>query len=112
MRSIRLVGLSAILALATATSFASPARADEDHFDLSVANHEIKVTAKAGWHINADYSWAVKNGGDKIKVKEDFKLEKGIAVVSGVPAGTYTLKGAVCSESACAPFVKENVTIK
>ena len=34
------------------------------------------------------------------------RLEQSKATVS-LPKGTYTLKGAVCSESNCAPFTKE-----
>lgn len=101
---LRFFGISAVLALAT---LALPATAEDSNFDLTQAKGEIKVIPHAGWHINLDYSWSVKKGGDKIKTKGDFKLDKSAAVVSGVPAGSYTLKGAVCSESNCAPFAKE-----
>jgi hypothetical protein len=107
MRPIRFLAFSAVVAMAT---LVSPARAD-DNFDMTVTKGQITVTAKAGWHINQDYSWAVKVGADKVKKKEDFKLDKGTATVTGVPSGTVTVKGAVCSESACAPFTKENVTV-
>lgn len=103
MSPVRMFGISAIVALATV---AFPALAD-DNFDLAQGKGEVTVTAKSGWHINPDYSWSVKRGTDKIKSKEDFKLEKGKATVTGLTAGTYTLKGAVCSESNCAPFTKE-----
>ena len=108
MRPIQTLGLSAVLAIAT---LVSPARAEEEHFDLAVTKGEIKVTAKPGWHIILDYSWAVNKGSDKVKTKDDFKLEKATATVTGVPAGTVTVRGAVCSESACAPFTKDNVTV-
>lgn len=103
MRPMSFLGISAIAALIT---FGSTARAD-GNFDLSIAHGQVTVTAHSGWHINKDYSWAVKKGGDKIKTKADFNLAQSTATVSGVPKGTYTLKGAVCSESNCAPFAKE-----
>ena len=107
MRPIRFLGLFAVLAIAT---LASPAMAD-DNFDVQTSKGEIKIVPHAGWHINTDYSWAVKKGDDKVKTKDDFKLDKATAVVTGVPSGTFTLRGAVCSESACAPFKKDNVTV-
>lgn len=107
MRPIRFLGFSAALAIAT---LVSPARAD-DNFDMTVSKGQITITAKPGWHINQDYSWAVKKGDDKVKSKADFKLDKGTATVGGIPSGTFTVRGAVCSESACAPFKKENVSV-
>jgi hypothetical protein len=103
MRPIKTFGLSALLALAT---IAIPALAD-DNFDLAAGKGQVTVTPKSGWHINQDYSWSIKKGGDKVKSKEDFKLDKASATVTGIPAGTYTLKGAVCSENNCAPFAKD-----
>jgi hypothetical protein len=103
MRPMSFLGISAILAFVT---LGSPARAD-DNYDVNVAKGAVTVTAHSGWHINKDYSWAVKKGSDKVKSKEDFNLAQSTATVSGVPKGTYTLKGAVCSESNCAPFTKE-----
>jgi hypothetical protein len=108
MRPISILGFSAVLAIAT---LVSPARAEEEHFDLAVSTGQIKVTPKAGWHINLDYSWAIKKGSDKVKTKDDFKLDKASATVTGVPAGTVTVRGAVCSENACAPFTKDNVSV-
>jgi hypothetical protein len=108
MRPIRFLGFSAIVAIAT---LVSTARAEDEHFDVATSKGEIKVTPKPGWHINLDYSWAVKKGSDKVKTKDDFKLDKASATVTGVPAGVVTVRGAVCSENACAPFTKENVTV-
>lgn len=103
MRPMSFLGISAIAALIT---IGSPARAD-GNFDLSIGNGQITVTAHSGWHVNQEYGWAVKKGTDKIKTKADFNFTKTTATVSGVPKGTYTLKGAVCSDSNCAPFAKE-----
>jgi hypothetical protein len=103
MRPMSFLGICAIAALVT---FGSTARAD-DNYDVNVASGQVTVTAHSGWHINKDYSWAVKKGTDKVKSKADFNLAQTTATVSGVAKGTYTLKGAVCSESNCAPFTKE-----
>ncbi len=102
MRPTLFLGISAILSFAT---LSSPALAED--FDLQVGKGQVTVTAHSGWHINQDYSWSLKKGGDKVKSKDDFKLDTGKATLSGVPAGQYTLKGAVCSESNCAPFSKD-----
>jgi len=102
---VRTLGLATVVALALAT-VTSPALAD-DNFDLTQSKGQVTVTPKAGWHINLDYSWSVKKGADKIKSKEHFKLDKGSATVTDIPAGSYTLKGAVCSENNCAPFAKD-----
>lgn len=103
MQPMRILGLSTLLALATV---AFPAMAD-DNFNLSQGKGQVTVTPKTGWHINLDYSWSVKKGADKVKTKDDFKLDKATATVTGIPAGSYTLKGAVCSENNCAPFAKD-----
>lgn len=100
MRPIRILGLSALLGLAT---LAAPAFADSN-YSVAAGKGQITVTPAKGWHINQDYSWAVKQGDTKVKAKTDFKLDAATATVSGVPAGSYTLKGAVCSENNCAPF--------
>ena len=109
MRPIRILGLSAMLAFATLAS--SPASADDLHCSVNIGHGQITVTPASGWHINKDYSWAVKQGDTKVKAKGDFTLAPTSASVSGVPAGSYTLKGAVCSEDNCAPF-KTTVTVQ
>jgi hypothetical protein len=111
MRLTRILGLAALSSAIAFATLASPAGAEEEHFDLKVAKGQITITAKPGWHINQDYSWSVKKGSDKVKAKEDFKLEKATASVSGVPSGSYTVKGAVCSENACAPFKRDDVSV-
>jgi len=116
MRPIRILGLSALVSYASfaaLTSLAAPAFAEEheaEHFSVKAEHGEIEVTPAKGWHINKEYSWAIKQGDTKVKAKDDFKLEER-AKVTGVPAGEYLLKGAVCSENNCAPFVTK-ITVK
>jgi len=100
MRPIRILGLSALLGLAT---LSAAAFADDPHYSVAAGKGQVTVTPAKGWHINKDYSWAIKQGDTKVKAKDDFTLAD-TATVSGVPAGSYTLKGAVCSDSNCAPF--------
>ena len=111
MRLIRFLGMTAISGIVAIATLVSTARAEDEHFDVATSKGQITVTPKTGWHINLDYSWAVKKGSDKVKTKDDFKLDKASATVTGVPAGVVTVRGAVCSESACAPFTKDNVTV-
>ena len=108
MRPSLILGITALLA---AVSFGTPANADGNNFDVAASKGAVTVTPHAGWHINLDYSWALKKGDDKVKAKGDFKLAKEAASVSGVAAGSYTLKGAVCSDSNCAPFTTQ-VTVQ
>lgn len=100
MRPIWTLGFSALFALA---ALSSTARADDPNYAVAAGKGSVTVTPAKGWHINKDYSWAIKQGDSKVKAKDDFKLGD-TATVSGVPAGSYTLKGAVCSENNCAPF--------
>ena len=112
MKTTAFLGISAFVALATLTSAVTTVRADDKHYDVAPGKGQVVLTVREGWHINKDYHWSVKNsGGEKIKKVEDFKLEEKRATVVGVPAGSYTLVGAVCSESSCAPFT-ESVTIQ
>jgi len=101
MRPSLILGISALLAM---VSLGAPAKADGSNFDVAASKGAVTVTPHSGWHINLDYSWALKKGDDKVKAKGDFKLAKDSASVTGVAAGSYTLKGAVCSDSNCAPF--------
>ncbi len=101
MRPSLILGISALLA---AVSFGIPASADGSNFDVAASKGAVTVTPHSGWHINLDYSWALKKGDDKVKAKADFKLSKESASVTGVAAGSYTLRGAVCSDNNCAPF--------
>ncbi len=112
MGPTRIAGLFAALSFAALSAVAAPALAD-DNYSVNAGKGAVTVTAAKGWHINTDYSWAVKKGSDKVKKKEDFKFDGSTASVAGVPAGTYTLKGAVCTEdkSQCAPFTKD-VTVQ
>ncbi len=66
------------------------------------------MTPNQGWHINVDYHWKLKQGETKVKDKDAFTLSKASAAVSGVAAGSYAARGAVCSDDpkyeVCAPF--------
>ncbi|HEX8793160.1 MAG TPA: hypothetical protein VF765_19585 [Polyangiaceae bacterium] len=108
MRPSLILGITALLA---AVSLGTPAKADGSNFDVAASKGAVTVTPHAGWHINLDYSWALKKGDDKVKAKGDFSLAKEKASVTGVAAGSYTLKGAVCSDSNCAPFTTQ-VTVQ
>jgi hypothetical protein len=108
MRPSLILGISALLAM---LSLGAPANADGNNFDVAAAKGQVTVTPHSGWHINLEYSWALKKGDDKIKTKTDFKLATDAASVSGVAAGAYTLKGAVCSKENCAPFTTQ-VTVQ
>jgi hypothetical protein len=108
MRPSLILGISALLAM---LSLGVPARADGCNFDVAASEGQVTVTPHSGWHINLDYSWALKKGDDKVKAKRDFKLDKTSASVSGVAPGSYTVKGAVCSEDekhqVCAAFAAQ-----
>ena len=108
MRPSLILGISALLAM---VSLGTPVKADGNNFDVAASKGQVTVTPHSGWHINLDYSWALKKGDDKVKAKADFKLSKDAASVTGVAAGSYTLKGAVCSDSNCAPFTTQ-VTVQ
>ncbi|MDP9148446.1 MAG: hypothetical protein M3O36_00675 [Myxococcota bacterium] len=101
------LGISAVMA--TAATFAGPARA-ETEFDVSVSNAQVVVTARSGWHINKDYPWKLVIGEAKLD-KTKFALAETTATLAGAPKGTGKLKGAVCSADACHTFETE-VTIK
>jgi len=105
MRPTLIVGISALLAM---VSLGAPAKADGNNFDVTASKGQVTVTPHSGWHINVDYHWKLKQGETKVKDKGDFTLAKGSATVAGVAAGSYTVKGAVCSEDVnhqvCAPF--------
>jgi hypothetical protein len=81
------------------------AHADEE-FDVSAAAGEITLIAKGRWHVNADYPWKATID-DKVFDKAKFALTEKSAKVSGLPSGTVHLKGAVCADGQCKPFVRD-----
>jgi len=109
MRPTLLIGLSAILALATTAPTAgadnSPPPAPPS---FTYAGGNVTVAAGTGAHINKDYSWSIKDSGNNnLKSKADFAFTGGsdkepakatVALVAG------TIKGAYCSPSNCYPF--------
>jgi hypothetical protein len=107
MRPTRI--LIAVGLVAAAFGAASMARAD-DEFDVAVANGQVTVTTRSGWHINKDYPWKLVAGDTKLE-KAKFALAETTASVDGAPKGPAVLKGAVCSADQCHPFKKE-LTIK
>jgi hypothetical protein len=103
MKKIRLA-LAALVVTAVGLPLRS-ARAEEQ-FDLVAGKGEITVVAKGHWHVNKDYPWRVVIG-DKTLDKSHFALTETSAKITGVPAGTVKLKGAVCEGAQCMPFVKD-----
>jgi hypothetical protein len=109
MRPLHMFALAAVAAFAT---LASPARAD-DNFDLTVSKGQVVVKAKAGWHINTEYSWGVnadkdgKKGDKEPGAKVALDKEHGIATITQISSGKHWIRGAVCSDSNCAPFSKD-----
>ncbi len=96
--------LPALAVFVAAGFLAGPAGADQE-FDLTVDHGTVKVTVKPGWHINQEYPWKLVMGDKKID-KSEFKLAEKSASVKA-PAGSGTLKGAVCfGEAQCVPFQK------
>jgi hypothetical protein len=80
------------------------ARADGERFDVSVTSGgTVTVTSHTGYHINKDYPWKIVSGATTIPAAS-FTLGDTTASVTGVPTGTATLSGAVCSDSDCRPF--------
>lgn len=111
MRTMRLFGVSALLAIATLTTSAFA----EEGFDLALSKGHVEVTPKPGWHVNLEFGWGmnkvvIQDGkhvkGEKVISKDQMKLDKAKASVDA-PPGQYFLHGAVCSETNCAPFNKE-----
>lgn len=111
MRPLHLFGIAAVAAFAT---IVSPARAD-DNFDVAVSKGQVVVHAHSGWHINTDYSWALhadnngKKGDKETNAKVTLDKANGTATITQVTPGKHWVRGAVCSESNCAPFVKDVV---
>lgn len=103
---MRLRTLHIAAALTLFTVFTSKARAEDEDFDVDVAKGQVTVTAHAGWHISKDYPWKLVVGDTRLE-KAKFTLAETTAVVSGVPHGPATLKGAICSGDRCHNFKKE-----
>jgi hypothetical protein len=108
MRPLHMFGIAAVAAFAT---LVSPAFAD-DNFDLTVSKGQVVVKPHAGWHINLEYGWAVhapNEKGEKGPKEPNAKvaLDKTVATITQVTPGKHFIRGAVCSESNCAPFVKD-----
>jgi hypothetical protein len=85
------------------------ARADGE-YTVAAGKGQITVTAASGYHVNKEYPWKVV-AGDKTFDKSKFTLAEGSASISGLPAGTVTLKGGVCNAGGCVPFTKQ-VTVQ
>jgi hypothetical protein len=107
MRPTRILMVAGLLAAALGSA---PSAHADDEFDVAVANNQVTVTTRAGWHINKDYPWKLVVGDTKLE-KAKFALAETTASVDGAPKGAAVLKGAVCSADQCHPFKKE-LTIK
>jgi hypothetical protein len=94
----------ALLSLGLTVS-ARPSTAD-DPFDVMASNGTVTTTAHGGWHVNKDYPWRA-TVGERSFDKAKFSFTETSATVSGLPAGTARLKGAVCNGPQCLPFAKD-----
>jgi hypothetical protein len=111
MRLRPLALVTFLAAFAPLLSAVRDARADGDRFDVSVTTGgTVTVTAHAGYHINKDYPWKIVSGATTIPATS-FTLADTTAKVTGVPSGSATLSGAVCSDSDCAPF-RTSITVQ
>ncbi len=110
MRTMAFLGKFASLGAVLLT--AGVALAGSDQFDVVAGKGEVVVTTKNHYHVNKDYPWKATVGGVTFD-KSKFSLSETVAKVTGIPAGTVQLKGAVCiaegTDSKCVPFTKEIV---
>jgi hypothetical protein len=105
MRATLMLGISAVLALAT--TFDAPARAD-NNVDVSTSKGQVTVTVKGDFHINKEFPWKLTVNDQKLD-KSKFNLAEKTATVSA-PSGAGKLKGAYCKKDECHPF-EMDVTI-
>jgi len=99
------VGTLAVAVLAlTGLSFAG----EEPQFEVKGSKGTIEVTTKGKWHVNKEFPWNVKNNGAVVADKSKVVFVETSAKISGLPAGTLQLKGAVClGAEQCVPFSKD-----
>jgi hypothetical protein len=108
MRPTLLIGISAILALATTALTAGADGTPPPPPTFSYAGGNVTVSATGSSHINGDYSWSIKDGGNNtLKPKSAFTFSGGSSpnyatATVGLVAGT--LKGAYCGNGSCVPF--------
>jgi|CZKU01.1.fsa_nt_gi hypothetical protein len=108
MQTRRIVTGLAVLSTIAATIVtvgARVARAD-DAFELTSGSGELTLVVKGHWHVNADYPWKA-SVADKVFDRSKFEFTETSAKISGLPSGTVHLKGAVCADGQCKPFVKD-----
>lgn len=116
MRFGALLGTVTAGFFAAALTIAGDAKAATEYDVTSATTTELKVTANGDWHINADYPWKLTTPAPESKVvaaKGKFTFADMTASLPNPPAGTYTLKGAVCAKDggSCKGF-ETSVTIK
>jgi hypothetical protein len=78
----------------------------EDPFDVHTSSGMLTITTHGAWHVNKDYPWKA-TVGERSYDKTRFSFTESSASVSGLPAGTARLKGAVCNGPQCLPFTRE-----
>lgn len=108
MRPTLILGLAA---LAAATTLGTPAGADGTAAPptVTVANGTVTANATAGTHLNAQFSWSLKDStGNKIKGKTDFPWPSdgsnpGTIAIGGAVAGAV-LRGGYCKDTGCYTF--------
>jgi hypothetical protein len=94
---------AAVLAL-TGLSFAG----EEPQYEVKGGKGTIEVVTKGKWHVNKDFPWNVKNNGAVVADKSKVAFAEQSAKISGLPAGTLHVKGAVClGTEQCVPFEKD-----
>ena len=86
---------AALVALSTATD----ARADEE-FTAKGGKGTIEVKGNGHWHINKGAPWKATVGAT-VLLKEKWALSDDAATISGVPAGSATVKVYVCDGGTC-----------
>ncbi len=110
MRVSKALGsLVAMAAALVALSTATDARADAE-FTATGGKGSIEVKGNGHWHINKEAPWKVTSG-TTVLAKDKWTLSDGSATVSGVPAGTATVKVYVCNGDQC-KNAEVTVTVK
>ncbi len=98
------VGTLAVAVLAlTGLAFA-----EDPQFDVKGGKGSIEVATKGNWHVNQEFPWKVTADGKTVADKSKVSFAEKSAKITGLPAGTLHLKGAVClGKEQCVPFEKD-----
>jgi hypothetical protein len=81
---------------------------EEPQYEVKGGKGTIEVSTKGKWHVNKEFPWNVKSDGKVVADKSKVSFAEQSAKISGLPAGTLHLKGAVClGTEQCVPFEKD-----